>query len=63
MDEQPTAGTQTEEWQLGYDACLSDALRMIDSLRGAGHTGLSDPILLRIRTRLLDLHKSRSHAA
>ena len=63
MDEAPAAGTQTEAWQFGYDACLANPLTMIDSLPGAGRTGLTDPILLRIRTRLLDLHKSRSHAA
>ena len=54
---------QSAEWQAGYAAALGDAISVIDALRGPSQTNLSAPILLRIRTRVLDLCSSRKTTA
>ena len=64
----PADSERTEEWRAGYEAgyttALTDAVGLIDSMHGHGRNSLVEPLLLRIRTRFLDLMTQRQrHAA
>lgn len=68
MDVTETGTTpKPEGWQDGYDAgytaALSDAVGLIDAMHGHGRNSLVEPLLLRIRTRFLDLMVERLRRA
>jgi hypothetical protein len=49
-------------WMDGYSAALADAIEMVDSLGGPSFANLSAPVLLRMKTRLIEM-RGRSAAA
>jgi hypothetical protein len=42
-------------WLDGYKAALADAIAMVDALGGPNFHNLSAPVLLRMKTRLIEL--------
>jgi len=44
-------------WQTGYESGIDEAIRLVDSLRGAGASNLAAPILLRIRAELIAIRE------
>lgn len=42
-------------WLEGYEAALADAIGIVDSLGGPSLSNLSAPVLLRMKTRLIEL--------
>jgi hypothetical protein len=49
-------------WMEGYRAALNDALAMVDALGGPSFANLSAPVLLRLKTRLIEM-QGHSRAA
>jgi len=43
------------DWLEGYEAAIGDAVAMIDLLWAPGIGSLSSPVLIRLRTRLIQL--------
>lgn len=44
-----------EAWLNGYEAALADAISMVDAMGGPSFTNLSAPVLLRLKTRLVEM--------
>jgi hypothetical protein len=56
---QPVPG----EWLEGYEAAVLDAEAIVDELGGSSFANFSSPILLRLKTRLIELRGAQGRAA
>ena len=52
---QPTLTDRDAAWMDGYRAALADAIEVVDALGGPSFANLSAPVLLRMKTRLIEL--------
>jgi hypothetical protein len=43
------------EWLNGYAAALHDAITIVEAMGGPSFNNLSTPVLLRLKTRLIEL--------
>jgi hypothetical protein len=50
-----TDPTTDSAWLDGYKAALTDAIAMVDALGGPSFQNLSAPVLLRMKSRLIEL--------
>jgi hypothetical protein len=60
MNERPATATlcptaPSPEWLDGYAAALQDALAIVETMGGPSFSNLSAPVLLRLKTRLIEL--------
>ncbi len=58
----PAPVVHDASWMDGYSAALADAIEMVDALGGPSFANLSAPVLLRMKTRLIEM-QGRSAAA
>lgn len=57
-------GPDSEERLSGYSAAINDAVAIVDALGGPSFHNFSAPVLLRLRSRLIELQGARDeHAA
>ena len=52
-----------EAWLAGYQAAVDDAVCIVETLGGPAFSNLSAPVLIRLRTRLLELRADVPHMA
>ena len=50
-------------WLAGYQAAVDDAVSIVETLGGPAFSNLSAPVLIRLRTRLLELRADVLHMA
>jgi hypothetical protein len=67
MNERPGPATPfpiapSAQWLDGYAAALQDALAIVETMGGPSFSNLSAPVLLRLKTRLIEL-EGRTRAA
>ena len=61
--EHTSGASADEEWLSGYSAAINDAVAIVDALGGPSFHNFSAPVLLRLKSRLIELRGDKAHEA
>jgi hypothetical protein len=58
-----TPDVPAAQWLSGYSAAINDAVAIVDALGGPSFHNFSAPVLLRLKSRLIELGGDQAHEA